>query len=128
MLKNTFTLGKTHDNKAWRVTYHDPQREFTFEMRVAHNALENEATFTLWRDGGDLIVLTDVQWETKLENIREHEGFGAAEAYVEEHYCTDIIKLSDAHNIVSGFNSGLRDEMLQYWSAVTALLNLEYTL
>lgn len=104
----------------WCLTYRQKyDSDYSFELRVSHSAIEDSFSCWQWQDGDSTRLISMLDLKEHIASYLEHEeGSTADDARA------DILK---DKLLMTGAVLELFDELKQYWTALTVLVNIEVT-
>jgi hypothetical protein len=121
-------FGKSHDHKyykLWRHFAHD-DLEYTVYLKCKYNGMAKETKLVVMEMGDELEFVTGFMYSKRIETVMEHEEDLTAQEAREQVWkmCRPAFYWGAAGYRV---NEAMFQEMSDEWSAITTMLNLEYT-
>lgn len=118
----TLSFTEARPNRScWSLEYkHKQDSDYTFELRISHSAIEDSFTFWQWSEGDSIRLISMMDLKEHIASYLEHE-----EGSTPDDARADILK---DKLLMTGAVAELFDELKQYWTALTVLVNMEITL
>lgn len=122
-------LTRSNDGKYWVLRCSPHGVECLIELRCRHNAVDNDQRAFLWKDGDEFEVLSDEEFATFKQNMREHEGDEAVDGFMKNSFGEPggVVHYTFVRNVYSTNVVGTIESMKQYWTALKVFVQLEYT-
>lgn len=108
------------NRSCWSLKYKRTQdSDSTYELRINHSAIEDSFTYWQWQDGDCAQLISMMDLKERIASYLEHEEGSTANDARADILCDKLL--------MTGATVELFDELKQYWTALTVLVNMEVT-